>query len=132
MGNANILERLGSFNVTTLTSLFALQSSKTVDKGYLSTFSPDKVYNNTIETVAGTHSKDPSSDPRLALIIRGVPLNYINSIQSIVLYNRVDNIWYMRAIGLAIELHNSQLDPKFNKCISNYKCYIKLINQIYI
>jgi hypothetical protein len=67
--------------------MFTLWSSKTVDQGYLNNFSPDKIYNNTIETVAGTHSKDPSSDPRLALIIRGVPLNFINSIQSIVLYN---------------------------------------------
>jgi hypothetical protein len=91
--------------------MFALWSSKKVDLGYHSTFSPDKIYNNTIETVAGTHSKDPSSDPRVALIIRGVPLNYINSIQSIVLYNRVDNIWYMRAVGLSIELYNSTLDP---------------------
>jgi hypothetical protein len=91
--------------------MFALWSSKTVNQGYLSTYSPDKIYNNSIETVVGAHSKEPSSDPRLALIIRGVPLNFINSIQSIVLYNRVDNIWYMRAVGLAIELYNSTLDP---------------------
>jgi len=72
--------------------MFALWSSKTVDQGYLSTYSPDKIHNNSIETVVGTHSKDQSSDPRLALIIRGIPLNFINSIQSTVLYNRVDNI----------------------------------------
>jgi hypothetical protein len=67
--------------------MFALWSSKTVNQGYHSTYSPDKIYNNSIETVVGAHSKEPSSDPRLALIIRGVPLNFINSIQSIVLYN---------------------------------------------
>jgi hypothetical protein len=111
VNNINVLQKIGSFNVTTLTSMFTLWSSFTVDQGYLSTFSPDKIYNNSIETVVGTHSKDPSSDPRLALIIRGVPLNFINLIQSIVLYNRVDNIWYMRAVGLAFELYNSTLDP---------------------
>ena len=111
VNNINVLQQLGSFNVTTLTSMFALWSSKTVNQGYLSTYSPDKIYNNSIETAVGAHSKEPSSDPRLALIIRGVPLNFINSIQSIVLYNRVDNTWYLRAVGLAIELYNSTLDP---------------------
>ena len=69
--NVNILQKLGSYNVTTLTSMFALWSSKTVDLGYHSTFSPDKIYNNSIETVVGTHWKDPSSDPRVALIRTG-------------------------------------------------------------
>jgi hypothetical protein len=54
----------------------------------------------------------------LALIIRGVPLNYINDIQAIVLYNRGDNTWYKRAIGLAIELYNSQLDPNLTNVLA--------------
>jgi hypothetical protein len=118
VNNVNVLQKNGSFNVTTLTSMFALWSSKTIDQGYLSTYSPDKMYNNTVETVVGAHSKDPSSDSRLALIIRGIPLNFINSIQSIVLYNRVDNIWYMRAVGLSIELYNSQLDPNLTNVLA--------------
>ena len=71
VNNINVLQTNGSFNVTTLTGMFALWSSKRVDLGYHSTFSPDKIYNNSIETVVGTHWKDPSSDPRVALIRTG-------------------------------------------------------------
>jgi hypothetical protein len=46
VNNINILQRLGSFNVTTITSMFALWSDKTVDMGSLSGFPSSRVYSD--------------------------------------------------------------------------------------
>ena len=67
----------------------------------------------------------------MALIIRGIPLNFVNSIQSIVFfYNRVDNIWHMRAVGLSIELYNSQLDPNLTNVLAT-TCVISSLSLRY-
>ena len=111
VNNINILQRLDSFNVTTITSMFALWSDKTVDMGSLSGFPSSRVYSD--EEITGdfqAHSGE-TTNANIAWIIRGIPPYYLDEIQSIVLYNRTARNGGYNSKGLAIELYNSLSDP---------------------
>ena len=93
-------------NSASLTGYFALWSNKEIDRGSLLGTSPvSKIYNNIIESDIGAHSLLGAN----ALIIKNIPLTFINDIQAIVLYNRTT--YLERVIGLFLELYNSTNDP---------------------
>jgi len=61
----------------------------------------------------GTHSGGTSTN---ALIIKDIPLAFVNDIQAIVLYNR--NNAAQRALGLIIEFYNTEDDPSLIEPLS--------------
>ena len=71
------------------------------------------LYNEIIEEQYGAHSNNPSIN---ALIVKDIPLTFINDIQSIVLYNRRNALY--RAIGLVIELYNTINDPDLTQILA--------------
>ena len=71
------------------------------------------LYNNIIDENYGAHSVGSSVN---VLIVKDIPLTFINDIQSIVLYNR-RNVLY-RAIGLVIELYNTINDPNLTQILA--------------
>ena len=76
---------------------------------------PDRVYNNEIENPDfGAHSANGNGTS--ALIIRNIPLTAINTIQSIVIYNRTNE---ERIIGLVIELYISTKDATLINDLAN-------------
>jgi hypothetical protein len=93
-------------NSTSLTGYFAKWADKQIDVGYSYNSPVSNIYNNIIESTFGTHSASGAN----ALIIKNIPLTFINEIQAIVLYNRKDAS-SSRAIGLLFELYNSTNDP---------------------
>ena len=93
---------------------------KTLDIGALSgtpTNPAFNIYDNQFSRAYDTHSKENNSDEDISLIIRNIPLTSIETIQSLVLYNRtgVDN---NTTIGVAIELYNSIEDPNLNTILA--------------
>jgi len=89
-----------------LTSYFANWSEN--DVSIRAQRATEGIYNNIVEEGSdfGTHSSGSSTN---ALIIKDIPLTFINDIQAIVLYNRTSAS--MRALGLIIELYNTDDDP---------------------
>jgi hypothetical protein len=71
------------------------------------------LYNEIIEEQNGAHSSSPSIN---ALIVKDIPLTFINDIQSIVLYNRRNSQY--RVIGLVIELYNTINDPNLTQILA--------------
>ena len=102
VGGVNIMV----LDTNTLTSYFANWSEK--DTPITAQRATEGIYNNIIESGSefGTHSAGTSTN---ALIIKDIPLTFINDIQAIVLYNRTNAS--VRAIGLIIELYNNVDDP---------------------
>jgi phage antirepressor YoqD-like protein len=103
-----------------LTSYFALWTDKETDIGFTNVST--LAYNNIIEsTTTGEGAVSPTSSVtniNNALIIKNIPLTSINTIQSLVLYNRVINGTGNRTIGLAIELYNSINDPDLTEVLA--------------
>jgi hypothetical protein len=104
-----------------LTSFFALWTDKEADNGF--TNASSLAYNNIIENTATGEGAVSSSLSvtyiNIALIIKkNIPLTSINSIQSLVLYNRVTNGTGNRTIGCAIELYNSINDPDLTEVLA--------------
>jgi len=93
-------------DTNTLTSYFCNWSEKDVPLNGLR--DTDGIYINIIEDRSdfGTHSGGTSTN---ALIIKDIPLTFINDIQAIVLYNRTNSA--QSALGLIIELYNTEDDP---------------------
>lgn len=92
-----------------LTSYFANWAvDKDIDIGSYDSSGSFKLYNEDIIALYSAHSIE-NSTANIALIIKNIPLTIIETIQSIVLYNRAspDN---KTTIGLAIELYNSKND----------------------
>ena len=71
------------------------------------------LYNEIIEEQYGAHSNNPSIN---ALIVKDIPLTFINDIQSIVLYNRRNSLF--RVLGLVIELYNTINDPNLTQILA--------------
>ena len=113
---SNILQSSG------LTSLFANWAvDKEVDLGALgggSLNDASKLYDNVISNEYDAHSKEGNSTSDIALIIKGLSLNLIETIQAIVLYNRTGT-FNNTTIGLAIEVYNSTQDPTLTEILAN-------------
>jgi hypothetical protein len=75
------------------------------------------IYNNNFSSIYDTHSKENNSDKNISLIIRNIPLTTIETIQSLVLYNRTGQ-FNNTTIGVAIELYNSITDPDLNTILA--------------
>jgi hypothetical protein len=75
------------------------------------------IYNNNFSSIYDTHSKENNSDENISLIIRNIPLTTIETIQSLVLYNRT-GLFNNTTIGVAIELYNSITDPDLNTILA--------------
>ena len=91
------------------TSYFAYWTNKDDDIGEYEDNISSNVYNNVIE--AGFEAVPPlDSNGNIALIISGFPKTDINKIQSIVVYNRQDDIAISRTLGLALEVYNREND----------------------
>jgi hypothetical protein len=103
-----------------LTSYFALWTNKETDIGL--TYPSSLAYNNIIEgaTTGDGAISNLSSTTNInnALIIKNIPLTSINTIQSLVLYNRVFSGTGDRVIGTAIELYNSIDDPNLTQILA--------------
>jgi hypothetical protein len=99
-----------------LTSYFALWTDKETDIGFFSTNSPNKMYNNIIETDFGTAFTGASVN--IVLIIKNVPYTKINNIQALVLYNKTVASFSLRTVVLAIELYNSINDPDLTEALA--------------
>jgi hypothetical protein len=111
LDNINIIQRLGSFNVTTITSMFALWTDKT---NALEALMPSSgVHNNNVGGNVDTDSRT-TTNANIALIIRNIPPYYLDQIQSVILYNRTLFTGGNHSQGLAIEFYNSSSDPDLN------------------
>jgi len=111
LDNINIIQRLGSFNVTTITSMFALWTDKT---NALEALMPSSgVHNNNVGGNVDAHS-GTTTNVNIALIIRNIPPYYLDQIQSVILYNRTLFTGGNHSQGLAIEFYNSSSDPDLN------------------
>ena len=75
------------------------------------------IYNNDFSRVYDSHSKENNSDENISLIIRNIPLTTIETIQSLVLYNRTGE-YNNTTIGVAIELYNSITDSDLNTILA--------------
>jgi len=117
IGGSNILQSSGF-----LESLFAnWEVDKEADLGALgggSINDASKLYNNVISNEYDAHSKEGNSTSDIALIIKGLPLNLIETIQALVLYNRTGS-FNNTTIGLAIEVYNSTQDPTLTEILAN-------------
>ena len=98
-------------NAGSLNSYFAYWSDKENDIGYRSTFSPELAYNDIINSSTDFAIGPENCATDFAFIIKNVPKSSITAIQSFIYYNRDSNTWGQRAIGLAIELYNTNNDP---------------------
>ena len=100
-----------------LTSYFTFWTNKGLDYGF--TNASTLAYNNTIESTTSTDGAvSLTNNINDTLIIKNIPLTSINTIQSIVYYNRVVNGTGNRAIGLAVELYNSINDPDLTEVLA--------------
>jgi hypothetical protein len=97
-----------------LTSYFALWSDKETDTGFYLTYDSTFVYNNIITSDFEAHSLPNQAN---TLIIKNIPLTYINDIQALIIYNR-RGFASIRALGLIIELYNSIKDPDLNEVLA--------------
>jgi hypothetical protein len=116
-------------NANILSSYFAdWEDDKNADLGqYLDNFA-SKIYNNIIDTNDGAGAVSGEGDPVTALIIKNIPLTFVNDIQAIVFYNR-RNFDY-KAIGLLFELYNSKEDADYLKPLA-VTTPISVENQFY-
>ena len=96
--NVNIL----ASNSDSLNSYFAVWTDKGNDIGYFPNSPANNIYNDIIEDSYGSASPTAYNNENIALIIKDISPTTINSIQSIVFYNRSDSPWNERAEGLAI------------------------------
>ena len=90
---------------------------KEADLGSLgrgSIYNTSRLYDNVISNEYATHSKEDNSTSDIALIIKGLSLTLIETIQALVLYNRT-GVFNNTTIGLAIELYNSTQDPNLTE-----------------
>jgi hypothetical protein len=113
-----------------LRTYFANFADNDTDIGFFETSLEDRsapvVHNNIFEfgtaQVGAFSPTDSTAD--IALIIKNIPRRYINDIQSLVVYNRIDpstgaiDVAGNRTIGLAIELYNETNDPGLTKILA--------------
>ena len=115
INGSNVLQSSG------LTSLFANWAvDKEVDLGALgggSLNKTSKLYDNVISNEYDAHSKEDNSTADIAIIIKGLSLTLIETIQALVLYNRTGD-FNNTTIGIAIELYNSTQDPTFTEILA--------------
>jgi hypothetical protein len=115
INGSNVLQSSG------LTSLFANWAvDKEVDLGALgggSLNDTSKLYDNVISNEYDAHSKEDNSTADIAIIIKGLSLTLIETIQALVLYNRTGD-FNNTTIGIAIELYNSTQDPTFTEILA--------------
>jgi len=125
IGGSNLLQSSG------LESLFV---NWAVDKeAYLgslgggSIYNTSKLYDNVISNEYDTHSKEDNSTSDIALIIKSLPLTLIETIQTLVLYNRT---WDFNSttIGHAIELYNSTQDPTLTEILATTSVITTAVN----
>jgi len=125
IGGSNVLQSSG------LTSLFANWAvDKEVDLGALgggSLNKTSKLYDNVISNEYDAHSKEDNSTADIALIIKGLSLTLIETIQALVLYNRTGE-FNNTTIGLAIELYNSTQDPTFTEILATTNVITTAVN----
>ena len=125
IGGSNLLQS------ASLESLFVNWAvDKEADLGSLGggiVYNTAKLYNNVISSEYSTHSKEDNSTSDIALIIKGLPLTLIESIQSLVLYNRTGS-FNNTTIGLAIELYNSTQDPNLTDILATTSVITSAVN----
>jgi len=102
--DANILVE----NASSLISSVVSWSNKDIDLG--SQLSPTNVYNGSFDNGDGVLTLD-TSPTDIAIIIKNISTTKINDIHAVQLFNQVSTTLGNRAIGLAIELYNSNNDP---------------------
>jgi hypothetical protein len=85
------------------------------------------IYDNEFSRIFDTHSKENNSDANISLIIRNIPLTSIETIQSLVLYNRTGE-FNNTTIGVAIELYNSTSDPNLSTILATTAVITTAVN----
>ena len=75
------------------------------------------LFNESFTSPNDVESKENQSNSNTAVIIRNIPLSLIETIQTIVLYNRNDTD-NESTIGLAIELYNSMQDANLTEVLA--------------
>jgi hypothetical protein len=115
--------------LTTKTAMFSnFLINEEVDLGALgSTSSAINIYDNSFGTEFDTHSIEGNSNANIFLIIRNIPLTSIESIQSLVLYNRTGQ-FTNTTIVVAIELYNSTDDPNLNTILATTAVITTAVN----
>ena len=133
-------ENILASNAGLLQSYFALSADKENDIGEDTDNSPASgIYNNLFSFVAAgitffysVHS--PTSGYKnnndVALIIKDIPPTAIQDIQSLVLYNRTDDPYDTRTIGLSIELYNEDQDASLSNILISTSA-ITTANDVY-
>ena len=90
-------------------------SNKDIELG--SQLSPTNLYNGSVSNGDGVLTLNPSPTD-IAIIIKNIPTTKINDIHTVQMYNNIRSTIGNRAIGLAIELYNSNNDPDLNTILA--------------